>query len=488
MITRALRRPAAEFLALAFVLVLATLLALRGSRSGLTYDEGTYLLSVLNIEGGQALGTDVFAPQPPLFYDLVRFAAWVFGHDVADVRKGIVVVLLTGVVGAYLLVRALVGPWAGIAAAAFVVVAPTIPLDAARVHADLPALALTLLALGLAAQRPGGRRTQLALAFSAGVVLMFAVGVKLTALIGLVPIVLLLLARPFRPAARIAAAALGALLTVAVVLIVYRRALDALWSSLVDYRRAARGTPNLVSGREILGIVLDLHSAFTAAVLLGVAVAGLRLLRERSPAATSAVVPVLVLALLGALALATYRPLHLNHLVLASALLGLLAAALIGWGAAALSVPGQSVLAVMVVLLALGAFSQGWRRVGAELEPPAPDTIRLADRLAELTPATSLVVSDNPGIAYLARRRTPGAVVDTARLRFETGSLTNAAVLESIDGSCVVAVVAARTFLLRPRLLGAFEERFANVETSTAGRLYFGRRASCSVGADTTSP
>ena len=169
-------------------------------------------------------------------------------------------------------------------------------------------------------------------------------------------------------------------------------------------------------------------------------------------------------------------------------MLGLLAAALIGWGAAALSLPGQSVLAVMVVLLALGAFSQGWRRVGAELEPPAPDTIRLADRLAELTPATSLVVSDNPGIAYLARRRTPGAVVDTARLRFETGSLTNAAVLESIDGSCVVAVVAARTFLLRPRLLGAFEERFANVEMSTAGRVYFGRRASCSVGADTTPP
>ncbi|MEI7759681.1 MAG: glycosyltransferase family 39 protein [Thermoleophilia bacterium] len=472
---RAARRPAAEIAALVVVLVLGALLALRGSRSGWTYDEGTYLLSVFDLEGGQALGTDVYAPQPPLFYSLVRLAAWMFGHDIADVRKGIIVVFLLGVTGAYLLARALVGPWAGLAAAAFVVVAPPIPLEVARVHADLPALALTLLALGLAAQTPGNRRTQLLLAFSAGALLMMAVGVKLTALIGVVPLVLLLI-RSARPAARVTVAAVGAFITLAVVLLVYRHAIGALWSSLVEYRQAARRTPNLVSRREILGIVLDLHSAFTIAVLAGGALAAWRVIRKRSLATAPILVPVVVLALLGFLALATYRPLHENHLVLASAVLAVLAAVLIGWGGAPLSVRGQAILASFIVVLALAAFSQGWRRVGVELEAASPDAIGLAGRLAYRTPVTAFVVSDNPGIAYLARRRTPGALVDTARLRFDTGTLTDAAVLRSIDESCVVAVVAARAFLLRPPLLEAFGKRFASVEASRAGQLYFGRR------------
>ena len=472
---------------LGVTLVLGALLALRGSRSRLTYDEGTYLLSVFDLQGGQALGTDVYAPQPPLFYNVVRLAMWAFGPDVVDVRKGIIAVFLMGVVGAYLLVRALVGPWAGLAAAAFVVVAPPIPFEAARVHADLPALALTLLALGLAAQRPGARAGQLVLAFSAGALLMIAVGVKLTALIGVVPLVLLL-ARPPRSTARFAAAAVGAAITVAVVLLVYRHALGSLWSSLVEYRQAARDTPNLISRREVLDTVLDLHSAFTIALLTGAALAAWRLIRERSVASALVLLPVIALALLAALALATYRPLHDNHLVLASAALAVLAAALIGWGAAPLSTGGQTVIAALMVVLAVGAFSQGWRRVGVELEATSPDVVRLADRLAERTPVTALVVSDNPGIAYLARRRTPGTLVDTARLRFETGSLTNASVLQSVDRSCVAAVVAARAFLLRPRLLVAFNERFANVETSTAGRLYHGRRTPCPTDADPIVP
>ena len=201
----------AEFVALAFVLLLAMLLALRTAHSGLTYDEGSYLLSVLDLRGGQALGTDVFAPQPPLFYDLVRLSTWVFGPDVPDVRKGVIVVFLAGVVGAYLFVRALVGPWAGIAAGAFVAVAPPIPLDASRVYADLPALAMIMLALGLGAQRPTGRRADVVLAFSAGVVAMVAIGIKLTALVGVVPLVLLLTRRDGR-GRRLVAATRGGLL------------------------------------------------------------------------------------------------------------------------------------------------------------------------------------------------------------------------------------------------------------------------------------
>ena len=472
----------AHWAALAVVLVPAAMLALRGSRSALTYDEGTYLVSVLDLQHGQELGTDVFAPQPPLFYGAVRLATWVFGPDVADVRKGIVIMLLAGMLGAYLLVRALVGPWAGVAAAALVVVAPPVPLDAARVYADLPALALTLLALGLAAQRPERRGAQVLLACTAGAVLAVAVGVKLTALIGLPPLVLLLAMRP-RPAGRLAAAAAGALVTAAFVALAYRNAIGALWTSLVDYRRAARATANLVGPREVLGVVLDLHAAFTVALLAGVALAGVRLVREQSLREVASIAPVVVLAVLSWAALLAYRPLHLNHLVLVSVALAVSAAALAGWGAAALGPSAQRLAGAGMAVLALLAFSQGWRRAGNELPRESPDVVRLASRVAEVTPADAFVVTDKPGVAYLARRQVPGALVDTARLRFETGSLTDVTVLETIDRSCVAAVVAGRSFLLRPQLLAGIRERFEHVERSPAGLLFLGRRAPCDTGA-----
>ena len=75
--------------------------------------------------------------------------------------------------------------------------------------------------------------------------------------------------------------------------------------------------------------------------------------------------------------------------------------------------------------------------------------VALAERLAALVPENALVVSDNPGLAYLARRRTPGA----AR-RHRPAPLRNRLAYErrrfrDDRPSCVVAVVAARAFLNR---------------------------------------
>jgi hypothetical protein len=146
------------------------------------------------------------------------------------------------------------------------------------------------------------------------------------------------------------------------------------------------------------------------------------------------------------------------------------------------------VVGALVVILALGAFSQGWRRSGTESAPPDPGTVALAARLAALVPENALVVSDNPGLAYLARRRTPGQLVDTAHLRFETGSLTNADILRILDRSCVVAVVAARQFLPRPELLEGIRRRFAHLESTPSGKLYSGRKAPCSSSVDQAPP
>ena len=68
-----LRRPVAlESLALVVLVVAQALLFGRLAGSDTDYDEGVYLTSVDALEHGQKLGSDVFAPQPPGWYLLLR--------------------------------------------------------------------------------------------------------------------------------------------------------------------------------------------------------------------------------------------------------------------------------------------------------------------------------------------------------------------------------------------------------------------------------
>ena len=64
-----------------------------------------------------------------------------------------------------------------------------------------------------------------------------------------------------------------------------------------------------------------------------------------------------------------------------------------------------------------------------------------------------------PFSAYLADRRVPGELVDTARLRFATGSLTVDGVFRLLDEKCVRAVAAGRVFTVLPGVM----ERLADV-------------------------
>ena len=61
-----------------------------------------------------------------------------------------------------------------------------------------------------------------------------------------------------------------------------------------------------------------------------------------------------------------------------------------------------------------------------------------------------LVGTDLPIVAYLADRRVPGQLVDTSFVRLGTGSLTDAEILEELDG--VRAVVVGREFANRQAL------------------------------------
>ena len=155
------------------------------------YDEGVYLTSVDALEHGQRLGEDVFAPQPPVFYLLLRLISTAGADSVRGFHIGMVVVAIATCLAAYLLGRAIAGPLAGLTAAALLTVAPPFPLFAHRVLADLPPLGLALLACWLAWE--AHERRSSGLAGAAGAVLALAVATKPNAVLAAAPFLLLLL-------------------------------------------------------------------------------------------------------------------------------------------------------------------------------------------------------------------------------------------------------------------------------------------------------
>ena len=449
----------------------------RAIHSAPSYDEGVYLASTIDLRAGQALGSDVFAAQPPAFYLGLRLAA-AFENSVAGVRTGVLVAFVLGALGVYLLGRSLGGRLGGLLAVALIGLAPPTPLFGIRVLADLPSLWLMFLALGIGAVVCTVRQWQDVTAIAAGVVMAVATFVKPTAVIGIVPLAIVLGRRPDRRRAWIAAG-IGYALTTATFLGSYYRHLGALWETIFVYRRRATDLPNLLSTSDILEQTVNPRAAFTwllgLAVLASVgAIVKSRSLRPLAPLVAPAVLVVLAVGAIG-----MYRPLHDNHVVLLSEMLAVFAATALGCAALAFSRSTAVVLAVVATVLTVGAYVQAWSRVASEYPPANPAVSRLAARLASVTPEGSLVVSDVPIVAFLAGRETPGNLVDIAELRFSTRTLSVSEILDEIDRRCVSAVVIGRALSIRPGLIRAVARRFERSEQLEAGALYWRRARPC---------
>jgi 4-amino-4-deoxy-L-arabinose transferase-like glycosyltransferase len=133
------------------LLAAAALLFSRALDAGANYDEGVYLASADALAGGEQLGKDVFASQPPGFYLLLRLATALPGSSVEGTRALFLVVALAGVAAAWWLGRTLAGSLAGLGAAAMLLAAPSFAGESARIAADMPSIALALIALALLA-------------------------------------------------------------------------------------------------------------------------------------------------------------------------------------------------------------------------------------------------------------------------------------------------------------------------------------------------
>jgi hypothetical protein len=166
-----------------------------------------------------------------------------------------------------------------------------------------------------------------------------------------------------------------------------------------------------------------------------------------------------------------HRPLHDNHLVLLSVAFAVpVGTTLVATIARAGRLSSLAGAALVVVLVA--GYYQNTRQLNRNAASLPPLVTWAVAQVDATTKPDELVVSDEPIVPFLAHRRMPGSTIDTALLRFDTGYITDAGVLQAIDQHHVHLVVAGRAFLSRPSLLAALEKRFGPPRVRDDVRIY----------------
>jgi len=114
------------------------------------YDEGVYWQSLRAMAAGHVLYQDIFYSQPPVFL-LSTFPGYViFGSTLWSARLGIALVSLFGLLGAFLLGRALGRRLGAVIALLLLIVNPVYLAESQTIQAEVSSTAFSLLAVGLA--------------------------------------------------------------------------------------------------------------------------------------------------------------------------------------------------------------------------------------------------------------------------------------------------------------------------------------------------
>jgi hypothetical protein len=462
------RALAVELGILSAVLALQGVLFARGLSTPADYDEGVYLAAVDALRHGQELGSDVFTAQPPGFYALLAAGDALVGSSVDGVRSWIVALALTGCLAAFVLGRAIGGPVAGLAAALLLGVAPPYPTFASRISADLPAYVLGLLALACVLYA-GERKRALPLAFLAGALVAAAVSVKLSALTLLAPLAGFALVRAV-PRRQVAAAGLGVAVVTLAFAIAHRGAVRDLWFGAVTYHTRARDVPGpgLAENAERVLDFLDPRTPFGWLVPL----AFLALLSPWRPQLRLPLWPLWLWSAVAVLLLVWHRPLHDNHLVVLAVALAIPAGIVLGATVSQLPRPFAAAAGTAIALAVAAGFAQESRRLDRNAAPEPPDVTWAARELEARTRRDELVITDRPIVAFLADRRVPGEVLDSAALAFDAGVISASDILAAVDRHDVRAVVAVREFRNQPRVLAGLADRFPTRIDHGAATLY----------------
>ena len=404
-----------------------------------SYDEGVYWQSLRAMSAGHTLYQPVFYSQPPIFLLATYPFYALFGQTLWAARFGIVVLSLLGLLGAFLLGKALSGRAGAIAAVLLLVANPLYLAQSQTLQAEAVSVAFSLLAVGLAYlwwQQPEGI-SGLCLAALSTSALVLSIMSKLFGLATLVPIGLLALARLWQifhvPAAQRWSAATSLLVGIvacviisAVVLLPFAGSWQQLMQGVISFHVAAGRVLKASQVQNPSIIFGGFASWLTVIALYGTIVALIR--RDWR------VIPLLGWLLATLYLLWAEVPLFQHHLVILVA--PLIALAVMGITPFSLKQPGvkralqvATLVAMLLVLVVSGLQLRDARsylrdahgRGQAALSGPQQQVIK---DLQTYTQPGELVITDDQFIAALADRSTPPDLVDTSSVRIRSGYLT----------------------------------------------------------------
>jgi 4-amino-4-deoxy-L-arabinose transferase-like glycosyltransferase len=457
------RTPALRHGAPVLVAVVAAFVFTRALGTRTNYDEGVYLASLQLLRHGEELGRDVYTPQPPVFYWLLRALAAPFGQSIEGIRAAFVGLAVAGVLGAFAAARVLWGLGAGLAASLIVVIAPPFPTTAPTVAADIPSLALALHAHELAACASRERASPV-WGGGAGALIGFAVLTKFLAAPFLVPVLVLPLAarRGRRVVPWIVCGGCAAVLVVA---LVHLGSLHELWRGAVTDHEGAKSLSSVHDNVLRLRHLLEWRTPFGWLVPAGaVAFVLSRDARRVWPLAT--VVP-------AAAAFTLYvRPLPDHQLSMMSSAYALSAGPALALGIGALRGRLRAVAAVVLAVFVVAGVYQEQRRLVRNDVPEPAKVIWGTAAVEQAVNPGEVFTTDEPVVSFRATRLIPGGLTDTSATRVDSRALTTAHVLREIEASRSKAVLVARMFLSLPDLRRALERRFPVRRQCAGATLY----------------
>jgi 4-amino-4-deoxy-L-arabinose transferase-like glycosyltransferase len=421
------------------------------------YDEGVYWQSLRAMSGGHALYQQIFYSQPPFFLFSIFPVFMLLGQTLAAARLGIALVSLFGLIGAFLLGKAVSGRVGAIAALLLLIMNPLYLRESQTIQAEAPSAALSLLAVGLIYlwwERPDDAAS-LCLAVLSAVALALGILSKLLAFSTLVPVALLMLARIWqiwqqapekrlRRASSLIAGIVAFIITFALLLLPFAGSFQQLWQGVVTFHTTA-GIAFKTSQSGNLTLIENMLISFTSlAAFYGTIVALLR--RDWR------VLPLLAWFLVTTLILWRQTPLFSHHLVaLVPPLLGL---ATMGIGPLPqLPVNKRSIMSMDMVFSLVGllfilvASVQGGNNILQYYHTQqlsnatSQQQNKVIKDLQSATQPDQLVITDAQFITALANRNTPPELVDTSSVRIVTGYVTYQQLVQAAEQPQVHAVL-----------------------------------------------
>ena len=422
-----------------------------------SYDSGVYLESARMIRRGYSQYDAVFGSQPPLWLPLLRLSFVLFGESFFAGQLMSSAACLITVLAVMAIVAQLRDRSSAVMAALLVVLAPVELSWSRAVIADVPSSAFAAVSIALVARyASSGSRLWLVLT---AVAIAASVLVKALGVYTLPPVVLLVLAR-WRYASRLDRGAkiygfskdvaiLGTTIAGLILPVALAAGLPKVWDQVVLFHLRARvsagaGEPwRMIFNCWPSGGPLQMLIALSGLCILG----GWRGLA------------LLAWVFSTALGLLQQRPLfehHLLALIPASAV-----AAAFGWGEIATRslnywnysrhgplcalglIAGAACLIVVFALpfkLLAIARTNGYFELAAQTEG-TPMDLAVAQELQRLTRPNDSILTDAPGIAFLAHRDVPPGLTDTSFTRMAAGYLSAQQVIDEINSSHVQAAL-----------------------------------------------